>query len=100
MSDITYYLNIEAGPLGEVPVVLQYDYQPAERRSYTSPGCCAEVDIYAISLGEGFTAPQEVLDRMLEACRAEWVIDILEDQDAEAEERRCEAAERRLSCAE
>ena len=64
MAKIEYYLTI--GPLEEVEAIVEYDYQPHERRTYTHPGCPESIDVYSVNI-KGAVLDVKLQDALVEA---------------------------------
>ena len=64
MAKIDYYLTI--GPLEEVEAIVEYDYQPHERTTYSHCGCPESIDVYAVNI-KGVVLETSVRDALIEA---------------------------------
>ena len=79
MAKIEYYLTI--GPLEEVEAIVEYDYQPHEKMTYTHPGCQESIDVYSVNI-KGAILDVKLQDALVEALNQD---DNLLDKIHEAE---------------
>ena len=76
-----YCTTIECDVIGEIDVIVQYDYTRADRDTDSD----AVVEIHDVLLCGVALSPQ-LLDVLLKAKSADWKVEILEKEDAEMDE--------------
>jgi hypothetical protein len=69
MSELTYTDCLELGPLGEVEVLVHYDYQPKEPMTREDPGCDEGADINGVTVTDD--GPLKNIDIMEMLCESE-----------------------------
>lgn len=66
----THETTLDMGDLGDQPVTVYYDWQPAERQTYWEPGCPEDFDITDIKWGS-LSILSLVCDTAIEAIETE-----------------------------
>ncbi len=67
----TLHYTADLGMAGEIDILIEYDFFPAERQTRTEPGCEASADITGVTMADGSPLQPEIAAGLMESLRGD-----------------------------